>query len=199
MSHLSLEQLIALREPGREPGDADAQRHLDCCGVCRGEFDRLHQRVARLKALPTLKPARSQWPAVSARLQVRKQHRLARWAGLGGLSAAAGIAFVLGLRSSQQVDATEQLALSEAMDRSQKLEQMIQSYNPEARVTDGRTVRMASALEDQIATVDQQLEVAQLTRGSARDEALLRLWRQRVGLLDALVDVHLTRATAAGF
>lgn len=199
MSHLSMDQLVALREPGREPGDADAQRHLDDCAVCRGEFDRVHQRVARLKALPTLKPARSQWPTVSAKLQVRKQHRLVRWAGLGGLAAAASIAFVLGVRANQQVTATEQVALNEAMERSQKLEQVIQSYNPEGRVTNGRTVRMAGVLEDQIATVDQQLEAAQLTRGSARDEALLRLWRQRVGLLDALVDVHLTRATAVGF
>jgi hypothetical protein len=192
-------QLVALREPGREPGDADAQRHLDGCDLCRAEFDRMHQRVARLKALPTLKPARSQWPVVARKLQVRKQHRAVRWAGLGGLAAAAGVAFVLGVRSSQQVDATEQMALSEAMDRSQKLEQVIQSYNPEARVTDGRTIRMANQLEKQIASVDQQLEVAQLARGSARDEALLRLWRQRVGLLDALVDVHVTRATAVGF
>jgi hypothetical protein len=199
VTHLSIDQLIALREPGREPGDADAQQHLDACDTCRAEFDRLHQRVARLKALPTLRPARSQWPAVSAKLQVRKQHRLVRWAGVSGLAAAASLAFILGLRSSQQVDASEQVALSEAMQRSQQLEQVIQSYNPEARVTDGRTVRMTSALEDQIATVDQQLERAQLARGSARDEALLRLWRQRVGLLDALVDVHLTRATAVGF
>jgi hypothetical protein len=199
MTHLSLEQLVALREPGREPGDADAQQHLDGCHACRAEFDRLHQRVARLKALPALRPARSQWPAVSARLQARKQHRVVRWAGFSGLAAAACFAFILGMRTNQQVDATEQLALNEAMHRSQQLEQVIQSYNPEARVTDGRTVRMASALEDQIATVDQQLERAQLVRGSARDEALLRLWRQRVGLLDALVDVHLTRATAVGF
>lgn len=199
MTHLSMEQLVALRELGREPGDADARQHLDGCAACRAEFDRIHQRVARLKALPTLKPSRSQWPVVASKLQVRKQHRVVRWAGIGGLAAAASIAFVLGLRSSQQVNATEQLALSEAMERSQALEQVIQSYNPEARVTDGRTVRMTSALEDQIATVDQQLEAAQLARGSARDEALLRLWRQRVGLLDALVDVHLTRATAVGF
>jgi hypothetical protein len=26
----------------------------------------------------------------------------------------------------------------------------------------------------------------------------LRLWRERVGLLDALVDVHVTRASSAG-
>src|SRR5262249_32344615 len=150
VTHLSIEQLVALREPGREPGDADAQQHLDSCGVCRAEFDRMHQRVARLKALPTLKPSRSQWPALSAQLQVRKQRRAVRWAGLGGLAAAAGVALMIGIRSSGEISATEQVALNEAMHRSQQLEQVLQSYNPEARVTDGRTVRMASALEDQI-------------------------------------------------
>ena len=31
------------------------------------------------------------------------------------------------------------------------------------------------------------------------DAALLHLWQERVGLLDALVDVHLTRASDVGF
>lgn len=199
MTHLSMEQLVALRETGREPGDAEAQQHLDSCDVCRSEFDRMHQRVARLKALPALKPARSQWPAVSARLTVRKSHRRVRWATIGGLAAAASLVFIVGVRSGDGVRLEKELALTEAMSRSQQLEQLIQSYNPDARVTDGRIVRVAGALEAQIANVDQQLEQAQFSRGSARDEALLRLWRQRVGLLDALVDVHLTRASAVGF
>ena len=32
----------------------------------------------------------------------------------------------------------------------------------------------------------------------ATDHDLLKLWRERVGLLDALVDVHVTRASNAG-
>lgn len=200
MSHLSMEQLVALREPGREPGDATAQAHLEGCAACQAEFGRLQQRVARLKALPTLKPARSQWPAVKGQLQVRRSHRRVRWAAMGGLAAAATIAFVLGISAGSPGDlAAEQTELAEVMTRSQQLERLIQSYNPEERVTDGRTIRATSVLEQQIATVDQELEAAQLSRGSARDEALLRLWRQRVGLLDALVDVHLTRASAVGF
>jgi hypothetical protein len=34
---------------------------------------------------------------------------------------------------------------------------------------------------------------------SVRQEAALRLWKERVGLLNALVDVHATRARAVGF
>lgn len=200
MTHLTIEQLVALRERGREPGDAMAQAHLDSCATCQAEFDRMDQRVARLKALPTLRPARSQWPVVRAQLQAKKTHnRIVRWTTIGGFAAAASLVLIIGLGARPQDAQAEQTALTEAMSRSQQLEQLIQSYNPEARVVDGRTAIAANALEDQIATVDQQLVAAQLSRGSARDEAMLRLWQQRVGLLDALVDVHLTRASAVGF
>ncbi len=47
--------------------------------------------------------------------------------------------------------------------------------------------------------VDRRLEVAQMLNAQQRDAALLRLWQERVGLLDALVDVHLTRASDVGF
>jgi hypothetical protein len=57
---------------------------------------------------------------------------------------------------------------------------------------------MAQELEDRIAVVDRELEVAELSEQQARDQELLKLWRERVGLLDALVDVHVTRASNAG-
>jgi hypothetical protein len=84
------------------------------------------------------------------------------------------------------------------MERSQALESALSAYNPEARMLDGRTARMAEELEDRIALVDRELEVAELSQQQARDQELLRLWRERVGLLDALVDVHVTRASNAG-
>ena len=76
---------------------------------------------------------------------------------------------------------------------------MLEAYNPDARVTDGVTARVAGELEDRIAVVDRRLEVAQMLNAQQRDAALLRLWQERVGLLDALVDVHLTRASDVGF
>ena len=52
MTHLSMEALLSLREAGLEPGVAAARQHLESCAGCRAELERLHQRVARLKALP---------------------------------------------------------------------------------------------------------------------------------------------------
>ena len=61
MSHLSMDTLVALREPGAEPGTATARQHLDQCPHCQAELERLHQRVARIKALPSLRPGRDRF------------------------------------------------------------------------------------------------------------------------------------------
>ena len=68
MTHLSMEALLSLREAGQEPGDASARQHLEVCAACRAELERLHQRVARLKALPALRPPVTggrRWPSGS--------------------------------------------------------------------------------------------------------------------------------------
>jgi hypothetical protein len=84
------------------------------------------------------------------------------------------------------------------MARSRALETALDRYDPESRVLDGRTAGIAQELEDRIARVDRELEMAELTERRAREGELLRLWRERVGLLDALVDVHVTRASNVG-
>jgi len=199
MTHLSMEQLLACRESGLEPGIAAARAHLEACPACQAEAARLDQRAARLRALPALRPARDNWQAVRGRLAAERRRRTARLAVRAGLALAAGVALVVMLRSRANGAGGHEVAISEAMTRSSQLEQLIQSYNPDQRVTNGRAVQMAGQLEDRIAVLDRELEMAQLLGARERDDQLLRLWRQRVGLLDALVDVHLTRAQAVGF
>jgi hypothetical protein len=206
VNHLSMETLLSLREPGREPGTATAQAHLQGCPHCQAELDRLHQRVARLKALPPLRPARDRWPETAARFRAERVRRKTRFAGLAGLAAAAALAIAVGVERQpipQPADPTAE-QLQEAMVRSRALETALGAYNPDARVLDGRTARMAQELEDRIARLDRELEATELLRQQeAKDQPLdeqqlLRLWRERVGLLDALVDVHVTRASNAG-
>ena len=88
--------------------------------------------------------------------------------------------------------------LSEAKARSQALEAAIDRYHPESRVVDGRTAGIAQELEDRIAAVDRELQMTDLADPGRRETQELELWRERVGLLDALVDVHLTRASNVG-
>ena len=203
MTHLTMEQLLALREPGSEPGAAAAREHVEACAACAAELDRLHQRVARLRALPTLAPARDRWPAVQARRRARRRTVMLRRAGFATLAMAASLAGIALVRPAVgpagQPTAVVATELAEVKQNSQALEGVLQAYNLEGRVVDGHTARIAGVLEDRIAEVDQQLQAAELERSAAaQDRELLQLWRERVGLLDALVDVHVTRASNVG-
>ncbi len=203
MSHLTIEALLALREPGLEPGDRSARQHLEQCVTCRTELERLHQRVARLRALPALRPARDRWPAIEARRQGDARHRRSRWTAMAGLLAAASIALTVVVRDIARPPEADAAAQIEAVrQRSQVLESALNQYNPDARVLDGRTARFSQELEDRIGALDRQLQDAQLRQmrevEPVQQEQVLQLWRERVGLLDALVDVHVTRASNVG-
>jgi hypothetical protein len=193
-----MEALLSLREPGTEPGVAAAREHLNECPACQAELHRLHQRVARLKALPTLRPSRDRWPETAARFRAERLRRRTRRVGFAGLAVAASVALAVTVVDRTQPVATNPNQINQAMERSQALESALSEYNPEGRVLDGRTARIAQELEDRIARLDRQLEMTELSQKQARDQELLRLWRERVGLLDALVDVHATRASNAG-
>ncbi len=195
--HLTMAQLVAVRDGDRsEPAFAEAHRHIGGCEQCRSELDRLHQRTARLRALTRLEPDTDQFPVVMARLAADRRHVRHRFAAIAGLAAAAALAItVVGadLVSPPSLDASEQLRT--AISRSQLLEQTLHEYNPEQRVVDGRTIELIIQLEDRIAAVDARLqEVAHLERGK-RLQTEVALWQERVGLMSALVDVHLSRAT----
>lgn len=202
MTHLSIEQLLALREPGSEPGNHAAHAHLDACPVCRAELERLHQRVARLRALPALRPARDRFPAVRAQLAADRRRRQVRWAGVGGLALAASLALFVVSTPSRQPERAPVEAYSneliETMTRSQQLEQALVAIEPEARLLDSRTAAIAGRIEDRIHLLDRDLQAADLLDRQVRMQEQLRLWRERVGLLNALVDVHVTRASYAG-
>ncbi|HUQ16120.1 MAG TPA: hypothetical protein VM094_08690 [Gemmatimonadales bacterium] len=199
MTHLTMETLVGLRETGLEPGDAAAQEHLDSCALCRGEVERLHQRVARLKALPALRPSRDRWPAVRDRLRAERRRRRTRFVGLAGLAAASSVALALAVNTLRQPEsALPPAEIEQVMVRSRALESALDRIDPESRMVDGRTAGIAQELEDRIARVDRELEMAELMEQQSRDAELLKLWRERVGLLDALVDVHVTRASHVG-
>jgi hypothetical protein len=200
MTHLTMDQLVELRDGTTEPGTAAAQEHLAQCAHCQAELERLHQRVARLKALSTLKPPRDRWPAVRAQTIAVRRRRLA-WGGVGSLALAASVVFMVFLRPEPGVTSAApgpQADLEAAMFQSRLLEQALTEYEPERRVTDGYTARVVAELEDRISSLDQELQVIQLTPDPTVDRQLLQLWRQRVGLMDALVNVHLTRASNVG-
>ena len=203
MTHLTMEQLLALREPGLEPGVQGWRDHAMACELCRAELDRMDQRVARLRALPTLAPARNRFAEIQARAAADRRRRRMVVASLGGLALAATVALAVVLAPSSSAapapTLAEQQELEDIIARSQSLEGAIQAYNPEQRITDGRTAVVAASLEDRLARIDGQLQLVDYLDQRVRQQEALRLWRERVGLLNALVDVHATRARAVGF
>jgi len=209
MNHLTMEELLELREPGLEPGTATAREHLAACPVCQEESLRLSQRMARLKALPVPRPGRDQFPPVRARFVAERRTRRLIYGAAGVLALAASVLLALVLRPTDRglpirlgptMIAENPDELSRVMARSQQLENALQRYDADSRAIDGRTATIAARLEDQLGTLDRQIELLGAIERLDPDRQAhrLRLWRERVGLLDALVDVHVTRASYAG-
>jgi hypothetical protein len=206
MTHLTMEQLVAVREPGLEPGVAGWRDHASACDLCRAELERLDQRVARLRALPQLKPARNRFAEVQARARADRWRRRVVVFSLGGLALAASIALAVvmvpkpqPISGSSAAQIAEQNELDSIIANSRQLEGAIEAYHPDQRVTDGRTAVVAASLEDRLARVDDQLQLVDRMDRTVRQQEAIRLWRERVGLLNALMDVHATRAKAVGF
>ncbi len=199
-AHLSMDQLIALRDDDRsEPGMGEALQHFAACIHCQAELERLHQRTARLRALPSLAPSTNEFPAVHARVTVARQRRSRAAASLG-LAIAATAVFTLITRDlvhPKRLDA-EQLLQSE-ITQSQQLEHKLTAWNSDQRVINGRTAILVIQLENKIAQLDAEIaESAKMEQQAARVENEIKLWQQRVGLMNALVDVHLTKAGNVG-
>jgi hypothetical protein len=119
----------------------------------------------------------------------------------GAMALAASLALALFMkRPTPAAPATaSQQELTSLQQRSRALEAAIGAYDPDGRVLDGRTSRVAADLEDRIADVDRRLERTELDAPPGmRGPDVMQLWQERVGLLDALVDVHVTRASNVG-
>lgn len=199
MTHLRTDQLLALRDAGSEPGTAEARLHVAQCAACAAELERLHQRVARMRALPTLRPPRDRFAEVARQVRGERRHARIRLLGIGALALAASLVLVVigrDVLTPGVAGASDQLTTT--MAESAALEQALQALRPDERVTDAYTARAAASLEDRIADLDRRLSAAQATGTPTGDDELLGLWRERVGLMDALVDVHVTRAENVG-
>ena len=191
MMHCTMDDLLALRDG---EGSVWARKHRDECAACRAELEAVYQRVAQLKALPALRPARDRWPAVRDVVLAERARRRRRWTGFAFAAAAAltglmVIAPTLGNKTNAE-------DLAQAKQESAQLESTLQDYDPEGRVMSGREAEISARLEDQIALVDGRL--IQLDDQSVQAALLVDLWRQRVDLMQQLVQVRATRAKYVG-
>ena len=193
MIHCTMEDLVGLK--GGE-GSAWSRRHLGECPVCQKEFESLHQRVAQLRALPTLNSPRDRWSVIRAQVAAaRRRKRMVKtgWASLALAASLAGVIAVRGVRT-QQAGAAQQQDLKSLVSRSQQLEEALREYDPSHRVMSAATAGAVADLEDRIAAVDAELgDQPRMSRNDA-----VGLWRQRVQLMEGLVNVHAAKATYSG-
>jgi len=190
--HATLDELLALRDG---EGSGWTREHVADCSVCATELARLEQVRSQLRALPSFAPPRDVWPVVQRAAQAdRRRRRISAWSGALAAAAIAVLAFTL-LRPSAKV-APEDVALQKAMAESAAMEQMFESLHPDRRALSGQAAGVVADLEDQLAQVDAALNDTVAWRSNPVRVA--GLWKQRAGLLSALVDVHETRASVAG-
>ena len=190
--HCTIEDLVALRDG---EGSVWARRHVEECAECQAERERLYQRVAQLKALPALRPPRDRWHAIRDTIRAERARKRQRWVR-GGLAVAAAIA---GLMVIRPIIAPKQALgedLAQAKAQSAQLETTLRDYDSDSRVMSGREADLTAQIEDQIASLDGQL--AQFGDSVSGDAQLVDLWRQRVDLMQQLVQVHVTRAKYVG-
>jgi hypothetical protein len=190
MMHCTMEDLGAL-----QAGEASvwARRHITTCAQCQAELELLYQRVAQLKALPSLRPPRDRWPAVRDSLRAERSRRRRTWGTwTGSLALAATLAAVLLLRPTGQGLHAE---LSKAKQQSATLEDSLKQYDTNGRVMSGHAAAVVADLEDRISELDGTL--AQRDQ-QVQDAELVKLWQERVGLMRELMTARATRARYVG-
>ena len=192
MMHCTMDDLGALRD-----GEASvwARQHITTCRECQAELEVLYQRVAQLKALPALRPARDRWPVIQNALRAERAKRRRTWSAWGGLAAAAALAGVLLVPSGQSGKLHAEL--SQAKQQSATLEDSLQRYDVEERVLSGRAAAIVADLEDRISVIDGNLSRTG-SSAEAQEAELVRLWQERVGLMRELVNARATRARYVG-
>ena len=192
--HCTMDELLAIRDG---QGSQGALRHLDECDECCNELELLHQRVAALRALPSLRPPRDRWSVVRDEVLAQRARTRRRFGGWLTAAAAASVALAIGLGGLVTPAAQEPDPLAELVSEAQMLERALRTMRPETRVLTGRMAGAVAALEDRLELLDVRFERARVQRLSR--EKVIVLWQERVGLMDALVNVHARPVILIGF
>jgi hypothetical protein len=214
--HASIEELLSLRDG--EPTPDAATAHVAACARCRTELDQLRHVRTALAALPLEQPAPSVWNEITQRAARPARSPAAFVAA--GFAAAAALALVglLVVRmekpestpsvatTAEPAPATAAPATSTpsstdaapkataALDtealiaRSRLLEAALERMRFEPQVVNAGTAATIATLEEHIALVDYRMNLD--VEEPLSPEQSRRLWKQRVELMDSLVNVR---------
>ena len=214
LRHCSIQELLEVRNG---EGSLGARTHVDECARCRDELDRIHQRVAALKALPSLNAPRDRWSVVRQSI-VDQRRRI--WLVRTGWVAAAAIALALGANGllSWPAAAPEQseLEIQQLVTQAAQLDSQLVAVVSRPRVVNGLAAIAIVDLEDQISVVDNRIGLIDgrvlealvarennaggreldahvlrmIAERGAVEQQLRQLLQERIILMDALVNTH---------
>jgi len=167
---------------------------------CRISEDHLNgpgSLAERLRALPAFAPPPGGWERLNRRRHAQRRRYVA--AG-GGLALAASLLVAIGLVGLKPDRApalggglaatpAAKREVAQLISRSQNLERELSSARPQVAVWNSGQDARATLLEQRLRLIDAQLNVA-------RPDSAERLWRERVRVMNALVDLHQTEAPA---
>jgi len=205
--HATTEQLLSLRD-GAPVAELTAA-HVRTCPTCRQELEDLVEMRARLRALPEVAPPAASWDAIAAQLACgpARPGRTTRHPAWSWLAMAASITLALSLLWIVDDDPADRPAPGTTTDlvastpapsnsvqggqatalvqTSRELEAALRALPAAPRVTRASTALTVAELEDGLMQID-----AELNRQGLPPEKEVALWRQRVGLMDALMQVR---------
>jgi hypothetical protein len=204
--HATIEQLLSLRDGA--PVEQAAALHVAGCESCRRELKRLETVRQRLRALPELDPPKNLWATVAVNaVSTRSVAGRSRWplAAVAGIAAGVvlGVALVMNLAKAPEtgpvrgtttdlIAATPAPASSvrgastaELLETSRQLEAALRALPAAPRVTRAGTEWTVAELQDRIFEIDALLGDPRLDAAGEQT-----LWRQRVMLMDTLMQVR---------
>jgi hypothetical protein len=154
----------------------------------------MNEWSARLAALPGFPPPAAGWQAVLAARKRREGSLSSRWP-LALAAAALAVAMGLGwwLQTAQRdlalaSAAPAPLPVSDAIRAENERLEWLLATLPEPRAMRGSTAFTLAEIEDRLAFVDDRLSSVMLEPNAP--ERAEQLWRERVGLMNSLVQVR---------
>jgi len=158
----------------------------------------MNEWSTRLAALPGFTPPAAGWQAVLAARRRREGMVNSRWPlALAAATLAMAVGLGWWLQSAQRdvalvSGAAAVLPVSEAVRvENERLEWLLATL-PEPRAMRGSTAFTLAEIEDRLAFVDDRLSRVMLEPNAP--ERAEQLWRERVGLMNSLVQVRYTDA-----
>lgn len=211
------EDLLKIRDG--KPVDAVLLAEVTGDPEAEVEIRRLRDVQTQLKSLPDFAPPADTWSAIAERSREpvasdsssAVSGQVLKWA----LAAAAAIvAIVLVLPQDVEVDPPELAVvasgqtnadtsplvrpqLASLVAQSRRLEQMLGELPARPRLVNAATVGAIGEMEDRILVIDYQLSAA--SAQGLSDEAIGRLWQERVALMDSLVGLRYAQAQRLAF